>query len=270
MSNSSESLRGILSRLERLGGEIAEARMRETRRTSFEDLCLRYSTLAREAGEALGCVFPLREVTRVDFGLSIGIVRPAALKDLAGLADDLMAAVKRAIEERSSSGNALPCPKAAGRPCQMHGEINPRRFDVFFAIPFRNPPTCKEACDALIEWLGKERGIEEKRLFRADQWTYSGDFVCKICKAIQESQVIVADITGGNPNVFFELGLAIGLGKPAILIHDEKVTAGKVPSDLLAWEYIPYDGKNPDAKEWLEHFGVVFDGTRKRGRVAID
>jgi len=71
-------------------------------------------------------------------------------------------------------------------------------------------------------------------------------------------------ITGGNPNVFFELGLAVGLGKPAILIHDEKAAEGKVPSDLLAWEYIPYDGKNPADKEWLEHFGVVFDGTRQR------
>ena len=267
MVDCSETLRGILSRLVRLEGEIAVARMRETRRSSFEVLCSKYSALSRESSEALGCPFPAREVRREDFGLSVGIVSSAALNDLAGLAADLESAVKRALDVRSNAVNAIPCPKAAGRPCQMHGEINPNLFDVFFAIPFRNPPTCKETCDALIEWLMSERGIGEKLIFRADRWTYSGDFICKICKAIQESRVVVADITGGNANVFFELGLAVGLGKPAILIHDEKVAEGKVPSDLLAWEYIPYDGKKPADKEWLEHFSVVFDGTRQRGRV---
>lgn len=146
----------------------------------------------------------------------------------------------------------------------MRDEINSNRFDVFFAIPFCDPPSCKDACDALIEWLVRERKIEEKRIFRADQWTYSGDFVCKICKAIQESCIVVADITGGNPNVFFELGLAVGLGKPTILIHDERASENRIPSDLLAWEYVPYAGTTPADVKWLEHFGVVFDGTRKR------
>ena len=264
MVDCTETVQSVLSRLERLEGEITTARMRETRRSSFEALCSRYSALAHEAGEVLEHAFPVREVRQEDFGFSVGIVRSAALQDLAGLAADLKSALKRAAEAYSSAADALPCPKAAGRPCQMRGEIDQGRFDVFFAIPFQNPPTCKDASDALIEWLGKERGIGEKRIFRADQWTYSGDFVCKICKAIQESRVVVADITSGNANVFFELGLAVGLGKPAILIHDEKVTEGKVPSDLLAWEYIPYDGKNPADKEWLEHFSVVFDGTRQR------
>ena len=263
MAADPEALRGILPRLERVGKELVEAQTREVRRSSFEDLCARYSALAQVAGKVLGCTFPTREVRREDFGYSVGVVRPAALDDLAGLVEDVTSAVKRLLD----SAEALPCPKAAGRPCQMSHEIDTDRFDVFFAIPFKNPSTCKDACDTLIEWLKNKHGIGEKRIFRADQWTYSGDFVCKICKAIQESSVVVADITGGNANVFFELGLAVGLGKPSILIHDEKVTEGKVPSDLLAWEYIPYDGKNPADKEWLEHFSVVFDGTRQRRRI---
>jgi hypothetical protein len=265
MPDLSETLRDLRPRLERFEREALEAAAHETRRSSFEALCARYSALAREAGEALGRPFPVRAVREDDFGLRRGIALPAAVRELAGLAADLKAAVRRAIDARSSTADALPCPKAAGRPCQMSAEIDPNRFAVFFAIPFRNPSTCRDACDALIEWLAEERKIDGNRIFRADQWTYSGDFVCKICKAIQESRLVVADVTGGNPNVFFELGLAIGLGKPAILIHDEKATEGKVPSDLLAWEYVPYDGRSPESKEWLEHFGVVFDGTRRRG-----
>ena len=266
MSVSSESLREILSRLERMAGEVAAAQCSQVRRSSFEDLCSRYCALAREAGRIMGRSFPLREVRQEDFGLSVGIVRPVAIQELTGLVEDLKSAVKRTVEASSCTANALPCPKAAGRPCQMCQEITRDRFDVFFAIPFCDPPSCKDACDALIEWLRTNRGIAENRLFRADKWTYSGDFVCKICKAIQESCVVVADITGGNPNVFFELGLAVGLGKPTILINDETSAGGRIPSDLLAWEYVPYDGRNPTEKEWLEHFSVVFDGTRKRVR----
>lgn len=254
-------LRSILSQAERMEREIAAAQCSQVRRSSFEDLCSRYCALAKKAGEVTGCAYPLREVHREDFGLSVGIVRPVALQELAGLVADLKAAVK----DRCSAANALPCPKAAGRACQMRDEIDPRRFEVFFALPFRDPPTCKEACDTLMDWLERERGIEEKRIFRADRWTYSGDFVCKICKAIQESRVVVADITGGNPNVFFELGLAVGLGKPTILIYDENAKGGRIPSDLLAWEYVPYDGVRPMEKAWLDHFGVVFDGSRQRG-----
>lgn len=255
-------LRSILSRLERLGNDLVVLQRRELRRSSFEDICSRYTVLAHEAGEALGRVIPERIVRREDFGYSVGIVLPSAVQDLMGLIKDLSEEVKGALLVFSNTSNALPCPKAARRPCQMFGEINPNRFKVFFAIPFRNPPTCKNACNALIEWLISERGVEKNSIFRADQWTYSGDFVCKICKAMQESQVVVADITGGNPNVFFELGMAVGMGKPVILIHDEKVSQGMVPSDLLAWEYIPYDGQSPNAKEWIEHFGVIFDGIR--------
>ena len=260
MGVDSDTLRGILSQIEAIGCEIAAAQCAQMRRSSFEDLCSRYCGVARELGKVLGCMFPPREVRPSDFGLSVGIVRPAALQELSRLVADL----KTAVEGRISSSNALPCPKAAGRACQMRDEIDPKRFDVFFAIPFCDPPSCKDACDALIEWLVRDRKIEEKRIFRADQWTYSGDFVCKICKAIQESRIVVADITGGNPNVFFELGLAVGLGNPTILIHDESAAETRIPSDLLAWEYVPYVGSNPGDMKWLEHFGVVFDGTRKR------
>lgn len=265
MAADTERIRVLLSLARPLEEEVtAAAGRRGVRCSEFASLCARYSKLAAEASSALGQTFPVRNVRESDRDrLLPGSISGGALAELQALLKGLEEALRRAVAEKEGTTGALPCPKAAGRPCQMHREIVPDRFEVFFAIPFKEPETCKGACDALIEWLKGERHIAAKRIFRADQWTYSGDFVCKICKAIQESRVLVADITGGNPNVFFELGLAIGLGKPAILIHDEKVTDGKVPSDLLAWEYIPYDGKSPKDEEWLEHFGVIFEGTRR-------
>ena len=264
MATDFERLRDLLPRLERFAEEVEGAKRREVRRSSFEDLCFRYSDLARETGTLLGRAFPVREARREDFGISGGIVRLDALKDLAGLAADLLEAAKRTAEGRVIIPGVLPCPKGGGEPCHKHGEIDPRRFDVFFALPFVDPPTCKKTCDVLIDWLVEKRGIDQMRIFRADKWTYSGDFICKICKALQESRLVVADITGGNPNVFYEIGLAVGMGKPVVLIYDNTAPGGRIPSDLLAWEYIPYEGDNPDDPDWLEHFGVVFDGTLAR------
>jgi hypothetical protein len=44
------------------------------------------------------------------------------------------------------------------------------------------------------------------------------DIWIQICK----SKVIVADITGKNPNVFYEIGIAHTLGKPVIMITQDK------------------------------------------------
>jgi hypothetical protein len=43
---------------------------------------------------------------------------------------------------------------------------------------------------------------------------------CEICKAIRSAKVIIANITSMNFNVLFELGYAIGLGKPVLPVRD--------------------------------------------------
>ena len=43
---------------------------------------------------------------------------------------------------------------------------------------------------------------------------------CEICKAIRSSKLIVADVTTLNFNVLFEIGYAIGLGKPVLPVRD--------------------------------------------------
>ena len=262
-----EALRDLSAPLRRLGGEVASARLRPgVGRDEFVRLCRAYGGLARRASDVLGRPFPPRELRRDDLLLSGTGVRGAALDDLLGLVRDLESAVERGLASaaRTAAAPAFRCLKAGGRPCRMQGEIDPRRFDVFFALPFRDPPTCKAACDAVIEWLETSRGIPPVRVFRADRWVTAGDFVCKICKAMQESALVVADITALNPNVYFELGLAAGMGKPVILLRDASAES-RLPSDLLALEYVEYDGSAPRDEARLEHFGVVFDGVRRRG-----
>lgn len=64
-----------------------------------------------------------------------------------------------------------------------------------------------------------------------DIWTYT-----------KSSKLILADLTGKNPNVFYELGLAHALAKPAILIAE---SIEDVPFDLRALRVLEYDKNQP-------------------------
>src|SRR4051794_30347667 len=83
-------------------------------------------------------------------------------------------------------------------------------------------------------------GIEAAgfRPVRIDQIETSDLLVSTIWSAIRDSGAIVADLTGKNPNVFYELGLAHALGKPTILITQ---SIDDVPFDLRHSRIIRYD-----------------------------
>ena len=72
-----------------------------------------------------------------------------------------------------------------------------------------------------------------KSVNRADDITMTGYIICeKICKEIQSSQLICAEISSDNHNVFYELGLAFALRRGiCLLIQKDTVSERK---DLLA------------------------------------
>ena len=60
----------------------------------------------------------------------------------------------------------------------------------------------------------------------------------KIWNGICAAQLILADCTAENPNVFYEIGIAHAIGKKVLLITR---SAKDVPSDLKQIEYIRYE-----------------------------
>lgn len=62
----------------------------------------------------------------------------------------------------------------------------------------------------------------------------------RLIKCIKECDVFIADITGTNMNVIFEVGLAEGLSKPMIIVKDEKDLTIP-PFDMDKLQYIPYN-----------------------------
>ena len=78
---------------------------------------------------------------------------------------------------------------------------------------------------------------------RADDLFRPSTIVNDIWAYTKKAKVLLADLTGKNANVFYELGLAHALAKPAILIAE---SMDDIPFDLRALRIIIYDKNAPD------------------------
>lgn len=77
-----------------------------------------------------------------------------------------------------------------------------------------------------------------------------GDIMNQVWQDIRRSEVVVADLTDKNANVFYEMGLAHALGKTTIIIKQKETPP--VPFDLRNYKYFEYDtGKLEELKAWL-------------------
>ncbi|MGB2863744.1 MAG: hypothetical protein WBC05_10505 [Sedimentisphaerales bacterium] len=93
-----------------------------------------------------------------------------------------------------------------------------------------------ELYDEVIKPTVESFGIE---CMRADDFHTSGLILIDIAQSILESQLIIADITPDNPNVFYEVGFAHGMGKPLILLSEK--SREKLPFDVSGFRTLFYD-----------------------------
>src|SRR5215831_1294203 len=68
----------------------------------------------------------------------------------------------------------------------------------------------------------------------------------EIVKKLEQSDLVLCDLSSLNPNVFFELGIRTALDRPIVLVRDE-LTA-QIPFDLKAINVHTYDGS---LKPWI-------------------
>lgn len=77
------------------------------------------------------------------------------------------------------------------------------------------------------------------RCERADAQVLTKPILDKINDFIQKADVIIADCSGRNPNVFYELGIAHAHEKKVILITKDAIC--EAPSDIRHYEFIRYE-----------------------------
>jgi hypothetical protein len=135
--------------------------------------------------------------------------------------------------------------EALGRPI----ELNPEQ--IFVVMRFTNNNENDNS------WkYGIKTGIEESGFtpIRADTLVESQQIFDKIYNYIRKSRLIVAKVDEQNLNVYFELGLAMGLGKDVLLISENSLVI-QLPSDLKNWECLTYEkGNYEQLKNKIKNF----------------
>lgn len=88
----------------------------------------------------------------------------------------------------------------------------------------------EEAVQVLEEVIGPACQALGFDVLRADQITRTGEIPEQIFRYIRDSHVVIADLTGANPNVMYELGLRHTTGKLTVQLGER----GRLPFDVAA------------------------------------
>src|SRR5260370_3627433 len=85
-----------------------------------------------------------------------------------------------------------------------------------------------------------DRGIVEGGFvgLRMEDLSGPGLLPSVLWQTLKNARCVIADLTGRNPNVYYELGLAHAIGKPTVLIT---ASIEDVPFDLQHLRIIRYD-----------------------------
>lgn len=110
------------------------------------------------------------------------------------------------------------------------------KADVIVVMPFSDNlrPVYEDHIKALIREL-------DLTVSRADDFFSATSIISDIWNSIYASKIVIADCTGRNPNVFYEIGIAHTLGKPVILLAQSE---DDIPFDIqhiraLIYAYTP-------------------------------
>ena len=193
----------------------------------------RYNTIVSKFNHEFNRTIPEYPIQEIQLSSSGKTIKPTSVISLKNSIQNLTKEITSLVQEESINSNRFRCFKI-GHQCPH--KIDSQRFLFFIGMPFSDQYI--DSYHYGIKDMLERHGIDvERRIFKADEQPSTIDILCKICKGIQESQYIIINISGRNPNVMFELGLAYGLNKTVFLIKDENSSE---ISDLKGLEYTQY------------------------------
>lgn len=123
--------------------------------------------------------------------------------------------------------NSLVCSPIFGVPWQPS-----LKADVFVIMPFQKE--LKPVYDKHIRSAVQKMNLT---VARGDDFFTAKSVMADIWNAMNACRLVIADCTGRNPNVFYEMGMAHTLGKPVILISQKK---RDIPFDIQHLRFIIY------------------------------
>jgi hypothetical protein len=118
--------------------------------------------------------------------------------------------------------------------------------DIFVVMQFSEPYDALYK-DVIIP-ICEEVGLN---VIRADDvFSEQGIILQDIVRSIIEAEIIIAEITPSNQNVFYELGYAHALKKPAILLAEK---GKKLPFDIQGYRTLFYENSIKGKNEIIEN-----------------
>lgn len=114
-------------------------------------------------------------------------------------------------------------------------ETTAPKYFCFVLMPF------SEEFDDIYQY-GIKESCKESGAYceRVDEQVFQETILDRIYNQISKSDLVIADMTGRNPNVFYEVGYAHALNKPTILLTQN---SDDIPFDLKHYPHIIYEGK---------------------------
>jgi hypothetical protein len=129
--------------------------------------------------------------------------------------------------------------------------------DVFVLMPFRED--LRSIYEDHIKAVAARLCLSIKR---ADDIFSAREVMQDVWSGICGAKALIADCTGRNPNVFYEIGMAHTLGKPVILITQ---SGDDVPSDLRGIRYIQYQYTPPGMRTFERVLQETLNATISTG-----
>ncbi|GAB4531352.1 MAG: hypothetical protein OHK0046_52120 [Anaerolineae bacterium] len=112
----------------------------------------------------------------------------------------------------------------------------PQWARIFVAMPFRDDLTFLYA-DHILP-VTQAMGISCKR---GDDFYSARSIMGEVWSSIYHAELCIVDCTGRNPNVFYELGIAHTIGRPAVLLTQ---SMDDIPFDIRHLRILVYDPAN--------------------------
>ncbi len=137
----------------------------------------------------------------------------------------------------------------------------------FFIAPIgREGSDARMQSDMALDYVVRPALGRRYRIKRADEDAVPRLMSPQMIRDIDRADLIVCDLTGLNPNVMYELGVAHALAKPVIQIAAVETD---LPFDLAQFWTIFVDLKNPVShRKASAHVGRAEEGLRRARRVS--
>lgn len=138
--------------------------------------------------------------------------------------------------------NVIPTPKTGGmkslkeestETLRSAGYESESKKKVFVAMPF-----AKEFDDIFHYGIQGAVNAAGYLCERADYESFTGDIMEWVKKRIASAELVIADLSSANPNVYLEVGYAWGIGTKTVLIIDD---TKQLKFDTRGQRCIPYN-----------------------------